>query len=86
MESESRPDIWAHHTLMKAFKVTVVGGPKIFRGSVHQFGIRLGGHSVDVGIGPLLRDNLTNNRYLIEPNKLIFDEYQEEKIAGELDY
>jgi len=82
-ETKQVPDIWAYHTLVNASHVTMVGGPKKARGSVHQFGIRLGRHLVDVGIGPMLRDNLTGNDYLLEPNKLVFGEYQHEIIAGQ---
>jgi len=81
-ESKKIPDIWAYHTLLEAFRVTMVGGPKKVRGSVHQFGSRLGRHLVDVGIGPLLRDNLTQSHYPLEPNKLVYTEYQNEVIAG----
>ena len=68
---------------MEASQVTMVAGPKKVRGSVHQFGLRLGRHLVDVGIGPLLRDNLTQSHYPLEPNKLVYAEYQNEIIAGE---
>jgi hypothetical protein len=67
---------------VETYKMTVTCGPKKARGIEHQFGIQLGRHLVDVGIGPLLESKPSSAVYLTEPNRLVYKEFQEETIAG----
>jgi alkyl sulfatase BDS1-like metallo-beta-lactamase superfamily hydrolase len=60
----------------------VTVGQKIVRGAIKQFGIRLGRHLVDVGIGPRIRDNVTIGDLAMQPTNLVYGERQEAIIAG----
>lgn len=76
------PDIYAFHTMMELNHRTRVVAKRSARGAVYQFGVRLQGQLVDVGIGPRLRTNVTNAHLPPPPNKLIYKDKESLEIVG----
>jgi len=63
----------------------ILTAPRLTWGARHQFGIKLGKHLVNAGIGPRLRFDDRGSILPLFPNRLVVKDVQHEHIAGIID-